>query len=245
MSKKVRLISIAATVIVLGICVLFMWRTGFFEVRSIEDVRAYFAHFEKSTMLIFFLIQLMSVILAPIPSNITAAAGALMIGTLPAFLLSFAAISLGSVLVFLMARTLGREQAMKLISKKVSNRYIDIINAKWDTFLILTFLFPFFPDDIICILAGLTPMPLKRFAVIMLMTRPWGVLASCIFGGVALDVPVWCSAIFVALCILLFLAGLKYGDRLENAAVEWFRRHWGKRDHIREAERNKNQNGAG
>ena len=45
-------------------------------VRSLEALRAYIAGFAPYSHLLFFLVQFLSVVLAPIPSNITAAAGA-------------------------------------------------------------------------------------------------------------------------------------------------------------------------
>ena len=35
----------------------------------------------------------------------------------------------------------------------------------------------------LCILAGLTNITLGRFAVIVLLTRPWGLLAASALGG--------------------------------------------------------------
>ena len=69
-------------------------------------------------------------------------------------------------------------------------------------FLALVFLFPFFPDDLICILAGLTDIPLSRFFVICLFTRPWGLLVACGVGSSTLVIPLWGM-------ILLGLAGSK------------------------------------
>src|SRR5699024_12009379 len=59
--------------------------------------------------LCFFLVQLLSVVLAPIPSNVTALAGGVLFGTWPSFLMTFGAVALGSVLVFLLARGVGRD----------------------------------------------------------------------------------------------------------------------------------------
>ncbi len=61
--------------------------------------------------LCFFLIQFLSVILAPIPSNISALAGGVLFGTWVSFLLTFSAVTAGSLLVFSLARGLGRERS--------------------------------------------------------------------------------------------------------------------------------------
>ena len=100
-------ITLALTVLLLGGGLLFLWQTGFFAAAtSLEGIRAYIEEFSPYSQAVFFSVQLASVILAPIPSNITAAAGALLFGMWPAFLLTWAAGALGSLVVFCLARAL-------------------------------------------------------------------------------------------------------------------------------------------
>ena len=60
---------------------------------------------------------------------------------------------------------------------------------------------------------------LRRFACIVLLARPWGLLAACALGGASLKLPVWAMALLGACGLGLFLAGLKYGDRVEEAVL--------------------------
>ena len=166
----------------------------------------------------------MSVVLAPIPSNISAAAGGMLFGTWPAFFLTFGAVVFGSLLVFWLARTLGRDFADRVVSRRLSEKYLDLIRAKAEIFLILAFLFPFFPDDVLCILAGLTELSFRRFALIVLLTRPWGLLFASALGGAALSVPLWAMAPIGLAGLALFLLGLRYGDRLEEGILKILRR---------------------
>ena len=70
----------------------FLYSTGFFQAASsLEGLRTYISRFAPFSYLFFFLVQFLSVVLAPIPSNIPAAAGGVLFGTRPAFLLTFAA----------------------------------------------------------------------------------------------------------------------------------------------------------
>lgn len=193
-----------------------LWRTGFFQAAtSIDGVRAYIGRFAPYSHLCFFLMQFLSVVIAPIPSNISAAAGGVLFGTWPAFLLTFGAVMAGSLLVFGLARALGRDFADRLVSRKLSDQYQSVLETKAPVFLALAFLFPFFPDDVLCILAGLTSIPFRRFVLIALLTRPWGLLFASALGGATLSVPPW-AMLPIGLCGLgLFLLGMKYGDRAE------------------------------
>ena len=204
---------------------IFLWHSGFFAAASSQEaLRAYIQQFSPYSHLCFFVVQLLSVILAPIPSNVTALAGGGLFGTWPAFLMTFAAVALGSVLVFTLARGLGREAVNRLVDRKISEKYREVIQAKTDVFLILAFLFPFFPDDVLCILAGLTKIPLGRFAVIVLLTRPWGLLFASALGGASFSLPWWGMALIGVFGLALFLLGMKYGDQIEERVLRRLKR---------------------
>ena len=212
-------------VLLLGGGAFALWRTGFFDsITTLAGTQQYIERFSPYSQLVFFLVQLASVILAPIPSNITAAAGGLLFGTWPAFFLTWAAVVLGSVTVFWLARSIGQPFVGKFVNQKVSERYLDVIKRKRDVFLLLVFIFPFFPDDIICILAGLTDIGYLRFLVIVLLGRPWGLLVASAIGGSAISIPLWGMALIGLAGFTLFLVGLKYGDQLEQKLIEKFKK---------------------
>lgn len=202
-----------------------LYRSGFFAaVGSMEALRQYIDRAAPYSYIVFFLIQFLSVILAPIPNNITALAGAALFGTWWAFALTFGAVLLGSIVVFLLARVIGQPFAQRFVGKKVSERYLELLRNKQGVFLILVFLFPFFPDDLICILAGLTDIKTKKFFFIVLFTRPWGLLVACLFGGSALSLPGWAMVVLGICGVAVFLVCLKYGDRLERKLLAFIRR---------------------
>ena len=160
MKKHTWALTLLATLLLLALGGILLWRTGFFwAAASLDGLQAYIQAFSPYSHLVFFLLQLFSVVIAPIPSNITAMAGALLFGAVPAFLLTWAAVVLGSAIVFQLARRLGRSFADRFVSRALSERYLEVIRRKRDVFLAMAFLFPFFPDDILCILAGLTDIP--------------------------------------------------------------------------------------
>ena len=76
-SKRGKILLWALTAAILGGCVWALYATGFFEAAgSPEQMGAYIARCAPWSHLAYFGVQLVSVIVAPIPSNITAAAGA-------------------------------------------------------------------------------------------------------------------------------------------------------------------------
>lgn len=219
-SKANKILLWALTVAILGGCLWALHATGFFQAAgSPEKMGEYIARCAPWSHLAYFGVQLLSVVIAPIPSNITAAAGAYLLGLWPAFLLTWGAVSLGSAVVFALARALGQEFAEKLAGEKLPEKYLDLIRRKRDTFLLLAFLFPFFPDDLLCILAGLTDISFRRFFLLAVLARPWGLLTACAVGSSTLYIPAWGMAALGLAGAALFLAAMKYGDRLEQAVI--------------------------
>lgn len=220
---KKRSLQIGTLIVVLILLVgggIFLFRSGFFAAAADqESLRAYIQRFAPYSHLFFFLLQFLSVVLAPIPSNITALAGGVLFGTWVSFFLTFAAVVCASLLVFQLARWLGREFVTRVVGERVSAKYLDVIHAKTDIFLILAFLFPFFPDDLLCILAGLTAISLRRFLIIVLLTRPWGLLFASALGGASFSIPWWGMALIGVGGLLLFILGMKYGDRVEESIL--------------------------
>ena len=224
-SKTGKIFLWALTIAILGGCVWALYATGFFEAAgSPEQMGAYIARCAPWSHLAYFGVQLVSVIVAPIPSNITAAAGAYLFGLWPSFLLTWGAVAAGSAVVFLLARALGQEFAGKFVSEKLSEKYLDLIRRKRDVFLALAFLFPFFPDDLLCILAGLTDISFKRFFLLVVLARPWGLLVACMVGSATVSIPLWGMALLGVAGLALFLLAMKYGDKLEDAVIQRLKR---------------------
>jgi len=210
-----RKLLIAVLTVILLACIACLYYTGFFQsATSMQGMQDYIRGCAPYSHLVFFVLQLLSVILAPLPSNISAAAGGVLFGTWMSFFLTAGAVLIGSLLVFQLARMLGKPFVDRLVSRRASERYLELIHTKRDTFLVLAFLFPFFPDDVICVLAGLTDIPLRRFLVIVLCARPWGLLFASALGGAALEVPLWAMVLMGFVGVVLFLLGMKYGETI-------------------------------
>ena len=223
MKKRTWFLTLLSTVLLLTMGGILLCRTGFFQAAtSLSGLQDYITAFSPYSHLVFFLLQLASVIIAPIPSNVTALAGALLFGALSAFLLTWAAVVLGSFVVFLLARRLGQAFVDRFVSQTLSDRYLEVIHRKRDVFLAMAFLFPFFPDDILCILAGLTEISLPRFLVLVILFRPWGLLVASAVGGSVVSIPLWGMVLLGLGGLSIFLLGMKYGDRLEEALLHRF-----------------------
>ena len=202
-----------------------LWKTGVFErINSVEELREVISGAGAWAGVVYFFLQMMTVIVAPIPSNISMMAGALALGFWPAMILGVLAVGVGSVIVFLAARALGRNAIHRFLDKGVMEKYLPVIEEKQDMFLFLTMLFPFFPDDALCMLAGLTNIPLGRFVVIMALSRPWGLIVAALMGSGSISLPIWAWAVIGVAGLFIFYFAMKYSAQIEEALLRFVRK---------------------
>lgn len=202
-----------------------LWKTGVFErINSVEELREVISGAGAWAGIVYFFLQMMTVIVAPIPSNISMMAGALALGFWKAMILGVLAVVAGSIIVFLAARALGRNAIHRFLDKGVMEKYLPVIEEKQDMFLFLTMLFPFFPDDALCMLAGLTNISLGRFTAIMILGRPWGLIVAALLGSGSLSLPVWAWVILGAVGICIFYFALKYSSEIEDKLFTFARK---------------------
>ena len=202
-----------------------LWKNGFFEkINSVEALREVIAGAGMWAGGAYFALQMMTVMIAPIPSNISMMAGALALGFWPARSLGVLAVVVGSIIVFLAARALGKKAVQRFLDKGVMDKYLPIIEEKQDMFLFLTMLFPFFPDDALCMLAGLTNIPLGRFVVIMALARPWGLVVAALLGSGSISLPIWTWTAIGVAGLLIFVLAMKYSAQIEDALLRFVRR---------------------
>ena len=187
-----RLVIALAVIAALAICGYALWKTGVFErINSVEELREVISGAGAWAGVVYFFLQMMTVIVAPIPSNISMMAGALALGFWKAMILGVLAVVAGSMIVFLAARALGRNAIQRFLDKGVMDKYLPVIEEKQDMFLFLTMLFPFFPDDALCLLAGLTYISLGRFTAIMVLACPWELIVAALMGSGSLSMQLW------------------------------------------------------
>lgn len=220
-----RLLLVAALALVVVGAAFMLRESGFFEkYGSVEELRELIDRAGIWAGVVYFFMQMMTVIVAPIPSNVTMMAGALALGFWPALLIGVGAVLAGSTLVFLAARRLGQNAVHRMVDRGVMEKYLPVIEEKQDMFLFLTMLFPFFPDDMLCILAGVTTIPLRRYLCIVALARPWGLAFAALLGSGAVSMPAWAWAVLAAGMVSIFVLALKYSQQIENKLFEIFRR---------------------
>ncbi len=164
---------------VIMISLYFLKVSGFLsKVDSIDKFREYINSYGNYAVFLFVLIQFLQVVVLPIPAFITVGAGVLLFGPFKGSILSCIGIISGSIVAFLIGRIFGFKVAKWLVGEDSLNKGLKAIKGKDKVILTFMFLFPFFPDDILCFVAGITTMSTTFFVVMIFITRIISIFAS-------------------------------------------------------------------
>jgi uncharacterized membrane protein YdjX (TVP38/TMEM64 family) len=183
---------------------------------SRENLQKFVEQFDPYVPLVYFLIHTIQVIVAPIPGNVTALAGGAVFGLWEGFLLSTAGLFLGSCIAFGIARFYGRPVVEKLVKPKIIDKYIDTMANRHFVLLLIIFIFPFFPDDALCFIAGISALPFHIFLILVIIGRPPGMFYASLVGSGVAVIPWWGWVIIVAVTGLVLYLSYKYKDTLDR-----------------------------
>lgn len=197
-------------------------------INSVDKLRALILSLGFWGRLIFVFLQFLQVTFLPIPSTISTLAGVLIYGPLQTALLSLAGIMLGSVLAFWLGRAFGKKLVTFMVGKAACNKWTKFLSGGKYTFFVMMLL-PIFPDDILCLVAGLTDMSWAFFVGTNLITRPLAIFLTCYLGSGSIipyhgwGLAAW-AAIIVATAAALYFS-YKYQMQIENFLQKTFSSH--------------------
>lgn len=122
----------------------------------------------------FMIIQMVQVVVPVIPGGITCAVGVVVFGPWYGLLYNYIGIVAGSCINFYLARRYGQCLVKFFVKEETYNKYITWLEKgkKFDKFFAAAIFFPCAPDDVLCLIAGLTRMTWKKFATIILLGKP-------------------------------------------------------------------------
>ncbi len=179
-NKKLMTIGLAALCGAFVIILAKAWLDGRFD--SVETFQKYVAGFGLAAPLFLVAVQAAQVILPVLPGLFGCVVGTMMFGAAGGFWCNYIGISAGSIIAFWLARKYG--------SGLVSRMFPGEKYEKWATWaagsrfytmvLFLGMVLPLFPDDYFCYFTGLTKMSARKFVAIILLGKPWCILAYCI-----------------------------------------------------------------
>jgi len=203
--KQQKIIGLAALIIFIIFCFFAFFFIGVPIVKSAknpEEFRAWIDSMGAWGKLCYVGICFLQVLVAIIPGGPIELAGGYAFGHLDATILSTIGLSLGSITVFLLVRKFGQKLLEVFFSKeKIAELKFLKTNKKRDLIILILFLIPGTPKDLLCFFCGLTDMPFWLFFLLSTFMRiPAAWLSS--IGGSAMGTKSYTIAIVIALVIV-------------------------------------------
>ena len=215
------MILIPAAVIFLIIAIILMLLPYFLPNEILESWKITLVHYGKNPVelknlllekgtnaeWIFILLQILQVVIAPIPGQAIAFAGGFIFGFWKGWLLTTFGLLIGSFIAMAGARILGYKLVRKIISASIISQFDKVIYEGGYMTFFMIFLLPALPDDAVCFLAGLTKLKLLPLTLICLIGRAPGMIVLSLLGtGIASGLTAETYILFILMvCIAFFL----------------------------------------
>jgi uncharacterized membrane protein YdjX (TVP38/TMEM64 family) len=183
---------------------------------SVGKIRTWVQSWGAVAPLVFLGIKALQVIVFAIPGEVVQISGGYLFGGAVGMLLSIIGILLGSAAAFFLSRLLGRPFVAAVIPPAQLERVEKLLESRSSRVVFfLLFLIPGIPKDILCYIAGLTPMSFLFFLGVSTVGRLPGIIGSSLIGGAARSSQWVALVILSASAIVLFVAGLLLRPKLQ------------------------------
>jgi len=133
------------------------------------------------------LLQVIQVVIAPLPGNVVSFATGYAIGFWPGIIWVMAGVILGATIDFMLARLLGRRLMRYLMPEDRLARLDSVIIRRGTFYLFLLLLVPNPVGDLTYYLAGLTPLPVPLYLMLVFIGRLPSNVLECWIGSRAVE----------------------------------------------------------
>jgi uncharacterized membrane protein YdjX (TVP38/TMEM64 family) len=180
----------------------------------------FFTEHRTNAVFIFIGLQVLQVVAAPVPGEVTGFVGGVFFGTFGGIIYSTIGLTIGSWLAFILARMAGRPLVEKVVNPETINQYDYVMKHKGILLAFLMFLIPGFPKDILCYLLGLGHMRHRDFLVVSTTGRLLGTVLLTMEGSFFRDKRYGAFFTVLGISIVLIMLVMIYRENIER----WFRR---------------------
>ena len=179
-----------------------------------EQIRQLISSFGSSAPPVFMLIQILQVLIAPVPGEATGFIGGYLFGAVPGFIYSSIGLTVGSWINFIIGRFLGERFVRKLIPAQKFQKIDGMIKRQGIVFLFILFLFPGFPKDYLCLALGLSTLPIKIFLLLTGIGRMPGTFALSLQGAFLYEQNYALLGVMIGACLILAFLCYAYRERI-------------------------------
>ena len=213
-------------VILVGLILLFIYQYDsqlWTKVANLYDIlhnrhqlKVIIRSFGPYSPLAYILLQIIQVIVAPIPGGAIEFLGGYLFGVKTGFFYSMIGLVIGSWIAFNLARIFEKLAVEKFVSPQTIKKFDYLIGHEGLILSFLLFLIPGFPKDALCYVLGLTPMRTGIFLIISTVGRMPGTLMACLQGGKAFEHQYRAFGVLLGISALVILVFYIYHDEIHH-----------------------------
>lgn len=208
-------------IILVGLIIL-LWNSPIgILFRDQEQLAILLQRWGKWAPLITIGLHALQVLTAPVPGTAIDAVNGLLFGPWLGTLYSMIGLMIGSVMAMGLARRFGRPIVERFVSPASIERIDKLVERRGSLVIFLIFLFPFLPDDAVCFLAGLTPIPLLELVFLALAGRFPGIFVANLLGSQADTLQLWQWIIVGVFFILVAGFAWRYRVEIRERILNW------------------------
>ena len=208
-------ITILLMLILAGIFIFFHFNLYSFFV-SRKKVVHFVNSFGPLSVLIFIGLQILQVIVAPIPGEVNGFIGGYLYGPVLGTLYSTIGLAIGSWLAFVLARWLGLPFVEKVINPQIIQKYDHFMEHRGTLITFILFLIPGFPKDALSYIIGLSHMKTSIFLLVCTSGRLLGTTMLSICGNYARNDQNVAMLAILGISALLVLLAYYYHEEILN-----------------------------
>jgi uncharacterized membrane protein YdjX (TVP38/TMEM64 family) len=164
----------------------------------------------------FIVVQVLQVVVAPIPGEVTGLLGGYLYGPYLGILLSTIGLTLGSYAAFALSRIFGRPFAERFVPEAAMNRFDYLMRHKGLVLVFLLFLIPGFPKDYLCYILGLGHLSTIQFLFVGTVGRLFGTTLLTLGGNYLRVEQYGRFSILLGVAILVVILAMIFRDKIER-----------------------------
>ena len=182
----------------------------FFFLTDREGIKAFIESRGPAAPFVFIGFQILQVIFAPVPGEISGFIGGYLFGTTLGFIYSTIGLTTGSAVNFWIGRVLGYRFVRRMIPKAKLEKFDRFISHQGIFVLLPLFIFPGFPKDYLCLFLGGTILPFKIFILLAGFGRMPGTFLLSLQGEFLFARNYWILGVTGFICLLLVWIAIRY-----------------------------------
>jgi uncharacterized membrane protein YdjX (TVP38/TMEM64 family) len=167
--------------------------------------------------LIFIVLQIAQVLVAPLPGEVTGIIGGYLYGPVMGTLYSTIGLTIGSWVAFLLARVLGLPFVEKVVSRNILQKYDYFMEHRGALVTFVMFLIPGFPKDALCYVMGLSHMRTRLFLVVSTAGRLFGTIMLSVGGSCVRNDQMPALYAIIGITAVILILAFFYREKLLKA----------------------------